>query len=234
MEEYINKEGDFIYIYLLKFDDENKIYQLPIPPDEMITNLKTNNKIYETIGIGEISVLKDIGLREIRMSIYLPNDTTLPFIQSKYSPNCIIDKPIIYLNKFREFKIKKKPVRLMIIRILPNGEEIFKTNILLSLENHTVFERAGEEGDFFVELIFKEYRKSEIKKFVPNNNGTYTVSTSRPEKEPSKTYKVQKGDTLWSIAKRELNNENLYKEIMKLNNITDPRKLQIGTILRLS
>ena len=233
MEDYIKKEENFIYIYLLKYDDENKIYQLPIPPDEMTTTVGTNNKVYETTGFGEINILKEIGLRDIKMSIYLPNDITMPFVQNKYATNCIIDKPITYLNKFREFKTEKKPFRLMITRILPSGEEIFKTNIKVSLEEYTVFERAGEEGDFFVQLTFKEYKEDDTKEIVPTNNGKYTTNSNRSQKEAPKTYVVKKGDTLWDIAKRELNNEMLYKEIAKINNITEPRKLQIGIVLRL-
>lgn len=35
------------------------------------------------------------------------------------------------------------------------------------------------------------------------------------------TYKVQKGDTLWSIAKRFLGDGNRFKEIQKANGMTD-------------
>ena len=35
------------------------------------------------------------------------------------------------------------------------------------------------------------------------------------------TYKVQKGDTLWSIAKRFLGDGNRFKEIQKVNGMTD-------------
>lgn len=121
----------------------------------------------------------------------------------------------------------------MINRILPSGEEIFKTNIKVSLEDYTIFEKAGEEGDFWVKLIFKEFREDYSKQITLNSNGKYTASIHRPKKQTSKKYIVKPGDTLWQIAKRELNNELLYKEIAKLNNISQPRKLQIGTVLKL-
>ena len=199
----------------------------------MTTSVLSNNKIYQTLEFGEINILKDVSLREISMKIYLPNDISIPFVQKPYSYNCIIDKPIIYLNKFREFKSKKKPLRLMINRILQSGEELFKTNIKVSLEDYTIFERAGEEGDFWVKLIFKEFREDYSKQITLNSNGKYIASIDRPKKETSKKYIVKQGDTLWQIAKRELNNELLYKEIAKLNNISQPRKLQIGTVLKL-
>ena len=201
----------------------------------MITNSYNINKKYETIGIGEVNIIKGIGLREIFMSIILPNDLSLPFVQPKYSPNVIIGKPILYLAKFREFKANKKPLQLLITRTLPNGEEIFKGNIDVTLEEYTVYENAGEEGDFSVDLTFKEYIAIKEQKLVSSSkdDSTYTVNTNRTVKETPKTYTVKSGDTLWKIAKRELNDETKYKDIMQLNNIVDPKKLKIGAVLKL-
>lgn len=200
----------------------------------MITKSYNTNKKYETIGMGEVNIIKGIGLREISMSIMLPNDLSLPFVQPKYSPSVIIGKPILYLSKFREFKANKKPLQLLITRILPSGEEIFKGNISVTLEEYTVYENAGEEGDFLVDLLFKEYIDIKEQVLTPtNDSNTYTVNTNRTSKETPKTYTVKSGDTLWKIAKRELNDETQYKRIMEINNITDPKKLQVGTVLKL-
>lgn len=228
-----------IYIFLLKYEHESEIYQLPVPPEKMVTKVHNTNKKYTTLNMGEINILKDIGLREIKMRILLPNDIHLPFVQPKYSPNVILGKPIVYLTKFREFKMKKKPVQFLITRILPSGEEIFKGNIIVSLEEYKVDEEAGEEGDFFVDLFFREYVdiKEKILETLSSSDAKtpsgYIVNVNRSSKEPSKTYKVKQGDTVWKIAKRELNDEKKYVEIMKINNITEPKKLKIGTILKL-
>lgn len=199
----------------------------------MITKYYSTNKTYETIGLGEVNLLKNIGLREISMKILLPNDLTLPFIQPRYTPNSIIGKPILYLSKFREFKANKKPIQLLITRILPNGEELFKGNILVSLEEYTVHENAGEEGDFTVYLVFKEYRSILSKNAITldKERAIYSIFPNRTHKETKKTYTVRKGDTLWKIAKRELNDEKLYKKIMEINSITEPKNLQIGKVL---
>ncbi len=201
----------------------------------MITKYFNTNKRYETIGMGEVNIIKGIGLREIHLSIILPNDLTLPFVQPKYTPNTILGKPIVYLEKFREFKANRKPLNFLITRILPNGEQIFKGNINVTLEEYTVYENAGEEGDFMVDLVFREYIdiKEKILKPVENKQNTYTVDVNRTEKDKPKTYTVKSGDTLWKIAKRELNDETKYKHIMEINNITEPKKLQVGTVLKL-
>ena len=199
----------------------------------MVTTVKTNNKVYETIGLGEINTLKDIGLRNIEMKILLPNDLSLPFVQKKYMPSCILDKPIRYLSQFRLFKSEKKPINLIIGRTLPNGEEIFRGDIFVSLENFSVTENAGEEGDFWVNLEFKEYKKILETNMTKLNDTSqqFYLTTNRTQKQKPKVYVVKPGDTLWNIAKTQLNDATLYKKIMQINNISNPKKLKVGTEL---
>lgn len=45
--------------------------------------------------------------------------------------------------------------------------------------------------------------------------------------------KIEKGDTLWEIAEKETGDPLLWKKIAKLNGIRDPKKLQIGKVIKL-
>lgn len=47
------------------------------------------------------------------------------------------------------------------------------------------------------------------------------------------SYVVQKGDTLYSIARRFYGSGNNWKTIAELNGITDPSKLRVGQQLTL-
>jgi LysM repeat protein len=49
----------------------------------------------------------------------------------------------------------------------------------------------------------------------------------------ARTYTVKKGDTLWAIATRELGSGTKWQSIADLNGVRDPRKLQIGQVLKL-
>ena len=66
-----------------------------------------------------------------------------------------------------------------------------------------------------------------------NGNSLAIEEIQRSTKEPPKTYIVKNGDTLWKIAKLQLNNGSRYKEIAELNNISDVNKIYPGMILKL-
>ena len=56
--------------------------------------------------------------------------------------------------------------------------------------------------------------------------------TPVPSESPYITYTVQKGDSLWAIAKRILGDGNRYKEIAQLNGITNPYIIQPNQVLK--
>jgi LysM repeat protein len=59
-------------------------------------------------------------------------------------------------------------------------------------------------------------------------------SSNQPAEAKPKTYKVVRGDTLSSIAAKQLGSANKWKTLADLNSIRDPRKLQAGQTIRLS
>jgi len=215
-------------MYEFYLDDE----KLPLPPSKFTTTVNNSNTTVDLLSIGDVNVIKDIGLRDFSLEVLLPGKP-YPFVSTLDS----FKIPIYYLVKFREIKESKKPVRLIITRILSNQGEIFSTNIKVSIEDYTVEEIAGEEGDIHVILNLKEYRKPMLKVIEVQNNsdGTSEVTEEiqREEKEKATEYTVVSGDSLWKIAKRELNDGSRYKEIAQLNGIQDPNRINVGQVLRL-
>ena len=181
-----------------------------------------------------MTIIKGISLREFKLKVLLPKDDTL--VKDKQ----IWKEPIVYLAKIREFKANNKPLRFIVLRPQEDGTERFSGNLLVTLEEYTVNEKAGEEGDFYIDIKLKEYKTIQGKKLVINDNKTNEngnvqakEESQRPTKEPSTTYTVKKGDTLWTIAQKQLGNGNKWKDIAKLNNISNPNKLQVGQVLKL-
>ena len=181
-----------------------------------------------------MTIIKSIPLREFSLKVLLPKNDVL--VKDK----TIWKEPIVYLGKLREFKANKKPLRFIVLRPQEDGTELFQGNLLVTLEDYTVSEKAGEEGDFYVDIKLKEYNTIVGRKLVIDENKTSEdgkvqakEEVQRPTKEPNKTYTVKKGDTLWTIAQKELGSGNKYQDIAKLNNISNPNKIQPGQVLKL-
>ena len=219
-------------MYSFYFDYEGEIIQLPISPSSLTLKVNNKNKVVELLNLGDVNILKDPGLSEFNFKTLLPGQE-LPF--AAY-PNGF-KMPEYYLERFEKYKVEKKPVRFIVSRVATWGEPLFDTNMLVALEDYTVEEKAGEVGDVYVEIRLKQYKQYKTQvieiKEVEGNKATVTVKEERPAKEPAKTYTVKQGDTLWAIAKRELNDGSKYSEIAKLNNISNPNLIHPGQVLRL-
>ena len=118
------------------------------------------------------------------------------------------------------------------LRSSPDNSEIFKTNTLVSVEDYSITEYAGEEGEFWIDLTLMEYRTPEIKKVDVSNDKAFAEKI-RTSKENKKTYVVKNGDSLWKIARKELNDGSRYNEIAKLNGIDNPDVISVGKTLLL-
>ncbi len=210
-----------MYRFYMKQNGEQIL--LPVAPSELITNVE---------GESEKVDLVDIGLRRISFTVLLPA-VQYSFVQTEG----VFQPPIFFLNQFRQYKMSKKPVSLIVFRKLADGTELFSGNIDVSFERYTVLERGGEQGDFWVEINLKEYRKITSATYKMEQKEGQTVleefGVKREGKEIPNTYTVKKGDSLWKIAQTMLNDGSRYKEIAEKNNIVNPNKIQVGQILRL-
>ena len=219
-----------MYRFYLKQNEQQIL--LPVAPSELVTRVEGESQKVELVNIGEGSILKDIGLRRISFTVLLPA-VQYSFVQTEGG----FQPPIFFLNQFRQYKISKKPVSLIVFRKLADGTELFSGNMDVSFEKYTVLERGGEQGDFWVEINVKEYRKISSVTYKMEQKQGQTVleemGTKREGKDIPNTYVVKKGDSLWKIAQTMLNDGSRYKEIAEKNNIVNPNKIQVGQILRL-
>lgn len=219
-------------MYQFYFKQDTEQIALPLAPAEFQTRVGNSNSTVHMMNVGEINILKNIGLREFTFTILLP-DVPFGFLIE----NSSWKKPIFYLNKFAQYKSSKKPVNLIIFRKLSDGSQLFNGNIEVSFEEYSVIEKAGEQGDFWVQLRLKEYRKAtstSYKVVYEQGGAALTVAgASREGKDIPKTYTVQAGDSLWKIAKKLMNDGSKCYEIARANNISDPAKIYPGQILQL-
>lgn len=208
--------------------------ELPVTPSTLTLKIKNKNRTLDLINLGEINILKDPGLTDISFDVLLPS--------VKY-PFAVFNEGFkgssYYLEFFKRLKKDKKPFRFIVTRESSAGAFLFETNMLVSLENYSILEDANNGLDVIVSIQlreFKEYKTQTLKIQEASKSDEIpkaVIEKQRPSKEPAKSYTVKSGDTLWAIAKKELNNGSKFSEIAKLNNIKNPDLIIPGQVLRL-
>ena len=219
-------------MYRLYLKQEGKQILLPVTPAEIETKMGNRNKVGYILNFGEMNLAKKQGLQEIRFTALLPG-RMYGFVQTEDG----FHEPEYYLNCFKEYKAAAKPVQLILFRRLADGTQLFCGNMDVLLEDYTVTEKGGEQGDFWVEMRWKEWKTAKsIRYSVKSQNGGNVLveqGQERQAKTPATTYTVKKGDCLWNIAKKQLGDGTKYKEIAKKNGISDPNRIYPGQVLKL-
>ncbi|MBO5150435.1 MAG: LysM peptidoglycan-binding domain-containing protein [Anaerotignum sp.] len=219
-------------MYRLYLKQDGKQILLPVTPAEIEMKTGNRNKAVYILNFGEMNLAKKPGLQEIRFTALLPG-RRYSFVQTEDG----FHEPEYFLNCFKEYKATAKPVQLILFRRLADGTQLFCGNMDVLLEDYTVTEKGGEQGDFWVEMCWKEWKTAKsIRYSVKGQNGGNVLveqGKERQAKTPAVTYTVKKGDCLWNIAKKQLGDGAKYKEIAQKNGISDPNRIYPGQILKL-
>ena len=219
-------------MYRLYLKQEGKQILLPVTPAEIEMKTGNRNKAVYILNFGEMNLAKKPGLQEIRFTALLPG-RRYSFVQTEDG----FHEPEYFLNCFKEYKATAKPVQLILFRRLADGTQLFCGNMVGLLEDYTVTEKGGEQGDFWVEMCWKEWKTAKsIRYSVKGQNGGNVLveqGKERQAKTPAVTYTVKKGDCLWNIAKKQLGDGTKYKEIAQKNGISDPNRIYPGQVLKL-
>ena len=204
---------------------------LPVTPGALQVKINNNNKTLTLINEGEINILKNAGLTDISFDSLLPN-FNYPFNNQDTQA---ID---IYLEKLEKLKTSKKPFIFSVSRVKPNGDYMYDTSMQVSLEDYTIKEDADKYGfDAMVSVKLKQYKEYKTKTLSTKTDSqgktVATVTQNRAStKEVPKTYTVKQGDTLWGIAKKNFNDGSKYKDLAKLNSISNPNSLKVGQVIK--
>ena len=221
----------------LSWNNQQEGFQIPINPASIEMSDGSKGKVYDVVGLGEINVIKDMKLTEYSFSGIFPANITgenkYPFITATE-----LHPPKTYIELIQKWMGTNRPIRFIF-----TGDS-FDINTPVSIESFTWKESAGRNGDIEYNIKLKKYvfyaaQKVTVVTESVNEVEIPTIQKETPAREndriPPKTYTIARGDTLWSIAKKNLDNENSWKEIQRLNNITDAevKTLQVGRTLKL-
>ena len=106
----------------------------------------------------------------------------------------------------------------------------------VSLESYTITEEASGMGDVEIEINLKEYTEQITSYYVvaDTQKGTAKeVKTRESDKATPSSYTVKSGDSLWKIAKLQLNDGTKWKDIAEKNGIKSPYTIKPGQVLKL-
>lgn len=197
--------------YAVFFDYNNVTYRLPVNPEQIETTSVQANQKYEILKLGQIAIPTHMELKEYSFEAEFPH-RTLHYVETSGG----FKDADYYLRLFEQWRQKKEPVRFIASNGI--GDDI---NNLVLLEELTITEKAGEEGDKYVSFQLLEYREYGKKSVVvaQSNKATIKKESTAPKVNPKSNgvHVVQPGDTLWAIAKKYYGNGAQYTKIYNAN-----------------
>ena len=202
--------------YAIFFDIDNVTYRLPTNPEEVKMEEGQEIEEFDILRLGKIAVPKNMKLATYSFEVEFPH-TSIHYSLT----NNEFKEPSFYIELFRRLRSEKKPVRV----IISNGVKDISELVLI--ENIAITEKSGEEGDYYIEFELKQFKPYAMNELRVNNDSTVSTNTTQRESLPQKPqgniHIVQKGDSLWKIAKKYLGDGSRYTEIYKQNkNIIGP------------
>lgn len=199
--------------------------ELPVELKKLTLKIKGKNKTLDLLSGQEINILKSPGLTDVSFPV------SLPMFGAPHAPG-------YYLEKFEQFKVKKKSTQFIVTRTTPDGKPLFDTNIKVAIEDYSISEDASEPFDVSVEMKLKQYVSYGTQTFQLTKVGDQKVATVTKERETSNApkasrYTTKAGDTLWSIASKYLGDGAKTKALFEANKdkLSDPNILKAGTEL---
>jgi len=226
----------------LSYNNQQEGFQLPVNPSSIEMSDGSKGQTYDIVELGEINVIKHPKLTTYRFSSIFPAQrypfVDVPLLQTLTSANesSVKVKTNPYVDYITRWMATKRPIRFVFTG------DTFDINAAVSIESFDWKESAGSSGDIEYSLTLRKYvfyaaRRLTVRPAAAGGGQNLTnADNPRPDdRERPKTYTLRAGDTLWKVAKSVLGNGSRWKEIQKLNGLTDAqlKTLKVGKVLKL-
>lgn len=205
---------------------------LPVPPEKITESVKNQNRTMTTINGQEINLIRPAGLTEIVLSkVLLPN---MPYDFMEASSDGGKLAASYYLRVLSEFKRSQQAITLTI-----NGsrdglcKDDKGASYMVTLEDFKVNQSVENGNDVEVDIKLKQYVEFGLGKVKLEKTKKKTTASRTEKTTKEQTYTVQKGDTLWAIAKKFYGDGSLYPYLAKINNIANPNIIHTGQVLKI-
>lgn len=229
-----------VYGVELSYNNKDEVLQLPINPSSIEVSESGQGQTYDVVGLGEINVIKDRKLTEYSFSSFFPAQrypflTIFDGVKEEDKAEVELLSPSVFVETIVKWMGTKKPIRFIFT------SDKYNINTPASIESFDWQEVAGSGGDIEYTITLKKYVFYAARKIEQTviSGGKVVQKASTParsnEKQQPKTYKLAPGDTLWKVAQMSLGNGARWKDIQKLNGITDAeiKRLPVGKVLKL-
>jgi len=209
--------------YAMYFDYDNKTYRLPTNSEQLEVNSVQAVEKYEVLKIGQIAIPTHMELKEYNF------ECEFPLLAQHYVETAGGFKSAdFYIKLFEKWRNKLEPVRFTASNGV--GEDI---SLLVLIEDLTITEKAGEEGDKYISFKLVEYKEfKKIPDKVETNKGiakiVKVVATPKVSPKSNGSYVVKKGDTFWAIAKKFYGSGAQYPKIVTANKIKNANLIYSG------
>lgn len=206
---------------VLSFENRAEVLELPWPLQDHNISSPHNTYSFETINMGEVLAIGKKKLRTMTISSFFPSKP-YPFLFSQTFP-----EPSVCIEMINKWRLSGKPVRVAIMDT--------DINLAMAIDSFDYGKEDGDgSGDVAFSLSLKEYSYLNVERSKkPSKKAALKDRPKEDVRVKSTTYIVKRGDTLWDLADKRLGDGSRWKEIAKLNNISDPRKIQIGAKLKM-
>lgn len=193
---------------------------LPVAPPKLAVEINNENETVTLIDEGEINILKKAGLTDIEFECRIPQEK-YPFAVYKSG----FKGADYFLEYFESLKTGKKPFQFIVCRKRPTGKRLFDTNIKVSMEDYKITEDAKNGYDIQVKIKLKQWRDYGTKTVNITLDRGRVKACATPQREAASSptpaaaqaYTVEKGDCLWTIAKRFYGDGSKYTVIYNAN-----------------
>ena len=181
--------------------------RLPILPSAIDISTPSNNEKIFIPKLGDITSLEMPGAKTFSFSSYFPRIANIPLAEIRPT---LVSKPWNYDGTIDRWRRTGLPCRFIVTRT--------PINYAVSIETFDVKEEGGAIGDLNYTIVLQEYQFITAQKIDTRKKTTTT--TKRPDAKAAtkpKTYKVKKGDELWSIAKAIYKDSAQWTKIWNVN-----------------
>ena len=203
--------------YYLSFNNNKERIRLPVIPSYFEVTIPHQNTTVNINELGEINLIGKTGLVSMTIESFFPNQ------QYSFCLYRDFQKPYEYIKQLLKWKDSGKPIRVIV-----TGTPI---NYAMAIES-LIYSEVDGTGDVYFTLEVREYKfiKTPSSNTLTTKNRTQltTPTTQREIKSLATHYTVQKGDTLWLIAKKVTGEGSNYRAIAQKNNIINPDKIHVG------